>query len=277
MKRNIDIENEKHKLNLWVKKSIELFQETSYLDDIQSIYHFKMSTPQRLPNNVKRELYMAHYERDITRLLSLLTGQTKFPYEDPIWYMLKQVKDCFDKNPRQLKRIADALYSFTLDETILRLESPPKLNTQAGQMFRNWVYQKFPVLSKKEFMEVEEGIHLLGGSEEEGKTLVQSHLEQDVDKRPDLVAKAGTQYVIGEAKWVGQPGGNQTKQVTEVLDFCNKQRGNVRRVGIVDGFPWAIYHTNDRIIENKEAIMIQEAPYDILTALLIEEYLKQFV
>ena len=51
----------------------------------------------------------------------------------------------------------------------------------------------------------------------------------------------------------------------------------MRRIGIVDGFPWAVYHASGRTIENKEAVMIQEAPYDILTALLIEEYLKQFI
>jgi hypothetical protein len=95
--------------------------------------------------------------------------------------------------------------------------------------------------------------------------------------RPDLIAKAGRQYVIGEAKWVGQPGGNQTKNVSEVLDFCNLQRGAVRRIEIVDGFPWAIYGTNGHVIESKEAVMVQESPYDILIALLLNEYLSQFV
>ncbi len=94
--------------------------------------------------------------------------------------------------------------------------------------------------------------------------------------RPDLIAKSGSHYIIGEAKWVGQPGGNQTKNIEEVLAFCNLQRGDIRRIGIIDGFPWAVYGTNGRLIESKEAVLVQESPFDILSALLLNDYLTQF-
>jgi len=61
------------------------------------------------------------------------------------------------------------------------------------------------------------------------------------------------------AKWIGSPGGNQDKQVEEVLDFCRKQRGNVIKIGIIDGFPWAIKNTNDAIINFKAAVQVQES------------------
>ena len=91
------------------------------------------------------------------------------------------------------------------------------------------------------------------------------------------MAKANTQYVIGEAKWIGQPGGNQGKAVTEVLEFCQNQRGAIRRIGIVDGFPWALYKRTGALIKSKEAVLVQESPYDILSALLLENYLQQFL
>ena len=51
-------------------------------------------------------------------------------------------------------------------------------------------------------------------------------------------------------------GGNQDKQVDEVLDFCRSQRGNVIRVGIIDGFPWAI-ETNGAIINFKTVVQFK--------------------
>ena len=96
-------------------------------------------------------------------------------------------------------------------------------------------------------------------------------------KRPDLVAKVNSTYVIGEAKWIGSPGGNQNKQVVEVINLCRNQRGKVIRVGIIDGFPWAVYKTNGQIINDKSCVLVQECEYDIVSALLLKEYLKTFL
>lgn len=102
-------------------------------------------------------------------------------------------------------------------------------------------------------------------------------MHQNLAKRPDLVAKVNSTYVIGEAKWIGSPGGNQNKQVVEVINLCRNQRGNVIRVGIIDGFPWAVYKTNGQIINDKSCVMVQECEYDIVSALLLKEYLKTFL
>ena len=85
------------------------------------------------------------------------------------------------------------------------------------------------------------------------------------------------QLIIGEAKWIGQPGGNQEKQVQEVLKFCRNQRGDVIRIGVVDGFPWSLFNINHRLVNNKEAVNIQESEYDIVSAILLEEYFNQFL
>ncbi len=160
----------------------------------------------------------------------------------------------------------------TAEETVVRLESAPKMNTQMGPMFSSWVQQKFHLLGIEDFRDATEGVYVLDSPEEAGRTFLIDELNQRVQKRPDLVAKIDSQYVIGEAKWIGQPGGNQYKQVQEVLEFCRNQRGNVRRVGIVDGFPWAQFRTTGNIIQSKEAVSIQESEYDIISALLLEEY-----
>lgn len=276
MERTIDIISNPEKLNPWAIQSIALFNETAYLDSIQEIYPFEIATPQRLDADIHRETIQAHQTRDTERLLKLLTYQIKFPYEDPVWYLLKNIKGCSANNPKQTRRIAETLYSMTVEETIIRLESPPKLNTQIGPMFSTWLRKNFNFLPPEQFQSSENGIFILEASEDVGKKFVQESLKQNIEKRPDLVAKVNRQYIVGEAKWIGQPGGNQEKQVQEVLKFCKNQRGNARRIGIIDGFPWALYNTNGRLINNKEAIMIQESPYDILSALLLKNYFQQF-
>jgi len=275
MKRTIDVINTPEKLNIWVRRSIELFNKTAYLDNIQEIYPFEIASQQRImKDTVRRDIIQAHQSRDTKRLLDLLIAQTKFAYEDPMWYLLKNIKSCAANNPKQIQRIANILYSMTAEETIIRLESPPKLNTQIGPMFSSWIRKSFDHLSLERFQTSKKGVFILEASEEEGKQFVKKVLKQNVAKRPDLVAKVNKQYIIGEAKWIGQPGGNQEKQVKEVLEFCKNQRGNIRRIGIVDGFPWALYNKKGSLINNKEAVLIQESPYDILSALLLKGYLR---
>ncbi|QKJ31152.1 hypothetical protein HQ865_15775 [Mucilaginibacter mali] len=276
MPRKIDINIHEH-LNPWIKKSLDLFNNNNYLDQILEIYPFQIAVPTRLNKELSREIMMAHAARDTPKLFSLLKNLTKFPYDDPIWYLLKSVKGCFDNNPRQVQRIADSLYSMTAEEVVVRLESAPKINTQMGPMFTKWLKNRYKSLHADEFMNSDTGIVNLHASEEEAKRFVNDVLKQDLPKRPDLFVKVNSTYIIGEAKWIGQPGGNQEKQVGEVVQFCSKQRGSVIRIGIVDGFPWAIHNLSGRLINNKEAVNIQESPYNIISALLLDEYLGGFL
>ena len=273
MDRTIDITNTEN-LNEWVSRSIELFQNTNYLDNILAVYPLEIATPERIDATLRRNIIRQHQSRNTNELINLLLSIDKFPYDDPIWYMLKNTQGCLTNNPQQVERIANSLYAMTAEETVVRLESPPKLNTQIGPMFNAWLRTNFELLTLNEFRESEEGIFVLNVSEESAKNFLINELNQNVEKRPDLVAKVNGQYVIGEAKWIGQPGGNQDKQVEEVLQFCRNQRGNVLRIGLVDGFPWSLYNTRGTLINFKSAVLIQESEYDILSALLLEDYLE---
>lgn len=275
MERVIDISKRKN-LNLWVAKSIEIFESTPYLDNILTIYLLTISAPIRLSPEIRRSIIIAHQSRNTSELLKILSNLNKFPYDDPIWYMLKNIEGCIENNPQQVKRIANSLYSMTAEETVVRLEAAPKLNTQIGPMFNLWLRQNFDLKPVEEFEKSRKGICILDATEEIGKNFVIKKLKQHISKRPDLVAKCNSIYIIGEAKWIGQPGGNQEKQVQEVLNFCENQRGEVRRIGIIDGFPWAIKTVKGKIINNKEAVLVQESAYDLISALLLKEYFEQY-
>jgi hypothetical protein len=277
MERTINISENLEELNPWIKRSIELFQTTKYLDDILKVYPFQIATPQRLDRDIRRKILSAHQARNTNTLIELLKNLDKFPYEDPIWYLIKNISGCLENNPEQIQRIANSLYSMTAEETVVRLESAPKLNTQMGPMFNIWLQNKFKLLQMEKFKTSRKGIFILNSSEEEGKSFVNDVLNQNLHKRPDLVAKVNGQYIIGEAKWIGQPGGNQEKQVQEVITFCRNQRGNILRIGIVDGFPWALKKINGNLINDKVAVYVQESEYDVVSALLLKEYLRSLI
>lgn len=277
MERTIDIENNRDELNEWVLKSIELFENTPYLDNILDVYPLQTAIPERLDAQLRRRIISAHQARRTNELIDILKNEVKFPYDEPLWYLIKNIDRCLQNNPQQIQRIADSLYAMTPEETVIRLESAPKLNTQMGPMFTNWLRNNFDLLELDDFRNSSEGIVVLQSSEEIGKTFVNSELRQNLEKRPDLVAKVNDTYIVGEAKWIGSPGGNQNKQVVEVINLCRNQRGNVIRVGIIDGFPWAIKKSNGEIINNKTCVQVQESEYDILSALLLREYLESFL
>ncbi|MCB7482225.1 hypothetical protein [Christiangramia sediminis] len=277
MDRVIDIENERHELNEWVLKSIELFENTPYLDNLLEVYPLESAIPVHLEPRLKRRIISAHQGRRTTELIEILQGEVKFPYDEPLAFMIKQVLYCLEKNPKQIQRIANTLYAMEAEELIIHLESAPKLNTQMGPMFTTWLRKNFNLLNSKDFEESSAGIFILSSSETEGKDFVNNKLSQNLRKRPDLVAKVNNTYIIGEAKWIGRSGGNQNHQVRDVLDFCKEQRGAVIRIGIIDGFPWAIRKLNNSIINDKANVLVQESPYDIVSSLLLNDYLKSFL
>lgn len=277
MDRTIDIETNPENLNEWVRQSIDLFRNSNYLDQILEVYPFQIAAPERLDAGIRRRIIAAHQGRRTEELIEILKGLTKFPYEDPIWYLLKNIEGCIANNPRQIQRIAESLYSMTAEETVVRLEAAPKLNTQMGPMFNGWLRRNFNLLELDVFQKSTRGVCILDSSEEVGKEFINDTLQQNLAKRPDLIAKVNRQLIIGEAKWIGQPGGNQEKQVQEVLNFCRHQRGNVIRIGVVDGFPWSVFNVNHRLVNNKEAVNIQESKYDMVSALLLQAYLQRFL
>ncbi len=68
-----------------------------------------------------------------------------------MWYLLKNIAGCLQNNPQQIQRIADTLHSMTAEETVVRLEAAPKLNTQMGPMFNSWLRGEFPLLGLDDF------------------------------------------------------------------------------------------------------------------------------
>ena len=72
MDRSIDIENEREELNEWVLKSIELFEDTPYLDNILEVYPLQTARPERLEDRLRRRIISAHQGRRTRELIEIL-------------------------------------------------------------------------------------------------------------------------------------------------------------------------------------------------------------
>jgi len=105
MDRTIDIENEREEINEWVLKSIELFENTPYLDNLLEVYPLETAVPTHLEQGLKRKIISAHQGRRTTELIGILQGDVKFPYDEPLAYLIKEVQNCKRWNCRKLGRI----------------------------------------------------------------------------------------------------------------------------------------------------------------------------
>jgi hypothetical protein len=273
MKRRYNLTEQPDSFNTWVTKSIKIFAETNYLDKLIEIYPFSWSEAKGIDEDLRRKISLALNREDGQELMKLLLLTDRFPYEEPLWHTLKNAKGAWENNPKQLERIAANLLKMKKQEFFARIDAPPAVHTQLGPKFNNWLAQRYDRVDATTFEASTKGIAVLGGSESIGLSFVKDILRQKLDKRPDLVAKVDTTYILGEAKWVGNSGGNQEKQVNEVLRFCAGSYNNVRRIGIIDGFPWMHETKKGRITGAKEAVMVQETEYPIMSALVLPDYL----
>lgn len=274
MERTIDIENEFDRLNIWVQRSIEIFNGLDYLDQVGEVYDFGIGRPDRLEEDLRNQIITTHVNQNDEELIRLLRLVKKFPYDEPFWYLLKNQDGFINNNPNEVNRIASTLYNMTPEEVVVRLESPPKLNQTIGPKFNGWVNRRFETVNIEEFEDSNSGIIVLGETEEVGRNFVVEDLGQELEKRPDLIAKVNERYIIGEAKWIGTSGGNQGKSVTEVINFCRNQRGNVLRIGIVDGFIWMTHTNTGSVIKDKNCVRIQETNFNMMSTLLIDQFLE---
>ena len=77
MNRTIDIINERNELNQWVKRSIELFENTPYLDNILEVYPLQTARPERLNQRLRRKIISARQGRRTSELIDILREEVK--------------------------------------------------------------------------------------------------------------------------------------------------------------------------------------------------------
>lgn len=254
-------------MNEWVQKSIEIANGKGYLDKLHEVYPVLQEVEREISAEVKKDLRKIYKTGDNLELIKTLLKLPKFPVKDPYVAFLRKKEFFLEYNPVTVNRIAERIRSMGFKAMIKSIEEPKEFNRQIGTLFKRWLPKlHYPILPESEF-ETFNGISLLKGGDAQLKDYANRKLGCGLEKGPDFLAKAGKNYVIGEAKFLTDYGGHQNAQFEDALRLLRGRKGKAIRIAILDGVVWIkdgtkMYRTVCRL--DKVA----------LTALLLKDFLE---
>ena len=226
-------------MNEWVERSIEIANSPGYLDQLHQIYPIRVGPKRTIPTQVKEQLRSVYDRQDELSLLQALLPLHKFPVADPYVAFLRK-RDFFPEySPQTVRRIARRVLSMTFEEIIDAMEEPKAISRQMGPLFSDWLETlEYSLLSGPELQHYGGAIAFLKGSNGQRKDYANRVLGCNLDKGPDLLAKVGTQHVIGEAKFLTDYGGAQDRQFDDALALLRGKKGDAIRIAVLDGVVW---------------------------------------
>lgn len=255
-------------MNEWVKKSIEIANSAGYLDKLQEVYPVVQEKEREIDLEVKKELKQSYNAGDNMTLIKKLLELPKFPIKDPYVAFLRKNDIFLEYNPQTVNRIAERIRGMGFEAMIESIEEPKEFNRQMGTLFKKWVPKiGYPLLHKSEFEAYDKGIAFLQGGDAQLKDFANRRLGCNLDKGPDLLARVGQIYVIGEAKFLTDYGGHQNAQFEDALRLLRGKKGEAIRIAVLDGVVWIKNGT-------KMYRTICELEDTSLTALLLKRFLE---
>jgi hypothetical protein len=254
-------------MNEWSEKTLRLVREYNYLDRLQEIYPHEegeRDVSQEVIDSI-RESFEA---RNNNALLNKLLDLEKFPYKDSYVAFLRKDRGAIERNPQTVNRICSRLYEMGIDGIIGGITKPKEANTRRGQQFTTWARNRFRWVDVESFRRFAEPVVMLDATEQEAMRFCNNVMGVGIAKRPDMVAKSGNKYVIGEAKFLSSTGGNQGRAFEDGITLATNSQGIAFKVFILDGVHW-IYTGSDQFKR------IEHGTAAIFSALLLEEYFSQ--
>ena len=253
-------------MNIWSQKTLELVNTQDYLDQLQRIYVHEEGERQVTQQTIK-SIRDAFEDGDAEALLDQLLGLERFPYKDSYVAFLRKDRSAIKRNPETVLRIYNILSSMGIEGVIAGVTQSKEANTRRGPQFWNWLRVQYPIVDETKFLGSSSGIVLLEGGEEVGLRFCNNVLRLGLVKRPDLVIKSGTRYVVGEAKFLSSLGGNQARAFDDGMHLAMNGAGNAYKIFILDGVIWLEDGSNHfERIDNSNAV--------VLSCLLLDGYLK---
>jgi len=258
-------------MNIWTQRSVDLANSPGYLDKLSEIYTMQDNPERPMPEHIKNQIRHAYNQRNIRELVSLLINNAPvFPVKDSYIGFFRKNPNAIDENPITLERIANRLYSLGFDKMIEEASRPKETNRQLGSVFKNWSQSTlgFQTLDKNRFLAARDGIFILRGSDIELKKFANNNLNCNLNKGIDIVIKIDQEYIIGEAKFLTTPGGEQDRGFDDAHSFISNRNGNAKRIAILDGYIWlrSISGLHDRITQYDEEEVI-------LSSLLLKDFI----
>ena len=209
---------------------------------------------------------------DDSNLVNSLLDLDLFPIKDPYVRYLKKDRNSIERNPETVKRLADQIREFSIDELRKKCEVPKESNRQMGQLFNNWVKNGNLGSDCEVFDDIgkfanSNGNRCFVGGDEQKRRFVSNTFDHELGKGFDLLVVFNDRFVFGEAKLITDFGGHQDRQYEDAIRIFNVDL-DVERVAVVDG---VIYIDNGK---NKMQRQVREDNRPIMSALVLREFLE---
>ena len=229
-------------MNIWLQKSIELANQSNYLDLLYKIYPMSSNLRRELSKSTKDKIRNLFLNQETKELFQLLLKQEIFPIKDSYVAYLKIDKTAIDRNPNTVNRLMNMIYSMDLEDVFDKLSTPKETNRQIGPLFKNWLNQKTigcEVTDNEEIFLKYHGNIIFNSSVNIMKEFAHKHLGYDRNKGLDFIAKFNNKYIIGEAKFITHNGGHQNAQYADAIATLKSKLRDVGKVvipiSILDG------------------------------------------
>ena len=198
-------------MNSWVRESVRIANSPGYLDKLSKIYVMRVNPERPLPPTIAVKMKNAFKKRQSKALIRLLLNHAEvFPVKDSYVGFLRMKPKAIVENPRTARRIAKRLYSLGSRRMIQEATRPIETNRQLGNMFQKWLGTLgYKGVSEEEILKSKRGIVMLEGGDKAKARFARTKLGCKLRKGIDLVIKKDRKYIIGEAKFLTTPGGEQ--------------------------------------------------------------------
>jgi hypothetical protein len=253
-------------MNEWGTRTLAIVDQENYLDRLLSIYP-NDDLEREVDEQAIQDIQDAFEAGDNHTLLERLLDLEKFPYKDSYVGFLRSERSAIARNPETVERICTVLYGMGLERVIAGVRAPKEANTRRGPQFRNWMRERFRWLPIDEFRASTAGIVMLEASELAARNFCNVEMGVGIAKRPDVVAKVGRNYVVGEAKFLSSTGGNQGRGFDDGIGLASNNSGTAFKIFVLDGILW-IERGSDQFRR------IEFGNSAVFSALLLEEYLQ---
>lgn len=253
-------------MNIWSTQTLRIVNGENYLDRLQEVYPHE-DAERDVPDAVLESIKRSYDNRNHNELLNGLLNLKKFPYKDSYVAFLRKDRDAIRRNPQTVERIIGRIYEMGIEEVIEGIKQPKEANQRRGNQFSRWLGRECPAIKSAAFRASKAGVYLLDATEHEARDFCNAVMGVGISKRPDLVMKVNTHYVIGEAKFLSSTGGNQDRAFDDGMALANNATGNAYKVFILDGVHW---------IEtgSEQYTRIDHSNSAIFSVLLLRDYLR---
>ena len=256
-------------MNKWVRESVRIANSPGYLDRLSHIYVMRVNPERPLPHDVAVKMQIAFKKRRSKALIRLLLNHAEvFPVKDSYVGFLRIKPNAILENPKTTRRIAKRLYSLGPRRMIQEATRPIETNRQLGNMFQKWLGTLgYKSVNEETMLKSKKGIVILEGGDKAKAGFARRKLGCKLRKGIDLVIKKDKEYIIGEAKFLTTPGGEQDGGFYDAQSFVKGKSGYASRIAIVDGYIWL------RTLKGIHA-KIMRSDENIMTALLLKKFIR---